>query len=433
MTVTQHALIRLASEDIGDVISGTLAGSGMDTNTFRDNSDDSPLSAGDDDDRIAKCWLYVHTGTHAGVQRVISTYTKATQQGDVYDLVTGPYDSTDQYHIHFRMSYLEKVKALDKVLDEQLWYRCEQVLTLAEDGTMDGSGVASWVASNATLTKDTTFANVLPGRKQALKLVTTSANGYGGHGNAIRVKERDVYRVAVWVRPASAANICKIVARDNTAGADIALSGTASTNGADGNDWVLLDVTFAIPEGCTSMGVRLQDETTLSTSYWNDLAIIPPRLIFPTPAWINSRNDIEWFWRQPALGFGQGLPEPVDNWEVVVNPTQPLGTTLGNVWVQFGEDARGRILTVTGRRFYGSLGADTATLPDGPARWARAALRVELLDRLCDGLDQTEMGSLQIKLAKHQQKLAAVMADELPEYGYTPPRRNLRTESVWVG
>src|SRR3990167_8250687 len=49
-------------------------------------------------------------------------------------------------------------------------------LSQVTDGHMQGSGVTSWTASVATLTKDTTAASVRHG-KQSLKILATAANG----------------------------------------------------------------------------------------------------------------------------------------------------------------------------------------------------------------------------------------------------------------
>src|SRR5690606_7957662 len=127
------------SDEMGDLVTGQVV-SGT-TTTFVsaldvDGYGELP-SAGTDSTKFEKAWVYVYDGPHAGIERLIKDYTPSTRTFTVYDALGNAFHANDKFEIHTKASRREKVNALNKVLTQHVWRKCEQPLTLVPDGDME--------------------------------------------------------------------------------------------------------------------------------------------------------------------------------------------------------------------------------------------------------------------------------------------------------
>lgn len=364
MATTRLALLQEVLRKLGQDAMGTATGGT--TTTLIDTSADSPFTTADDSNLFKNQWLYIHTGTHAATERRVTTYTPSSQQLTI-PAVTGAVDTTDQYLVA-GVRWAQLVTALNRALTERLVYWTRSPLTLVADGDMETSGTSDWTASNATVTKNTSAGNVWGGT-QALSVVTTAADGYA-RTTSINVNSNQTYTLQAMCRRATATGVPKLVVWDATNSAAISLSTTASTAQYDGFDWQRLTSTFTTPGSCRQVQVRLQDETTTATSYWDDVILLPRAHWIEAPSWLDEPWRMDWLWY--PVGGAPPVPEqwewvPVQNCRLEVDPP---AVRDNRVW--FTADGLGQPLYVSGFRSYTSLSTDAATTT-APPKWVHAA------------------------------------------------------------
>ena len=408
-TATRIAIVQNFLRQTGGFL-GTLTGGT--TTTAIDTSADSPLTTLDSTNAWKGWWLYVNAGTHIGVERVVSSSTPSTQTLTVA-AVTGSYDTTDVYELHRLMSRAQLNDLLNIALTEHCFRKVTTILTLVPDGDMETSGVSDWTAASVeALTKDTTAGNVWYGT-QALKVVTTSADGYARTAS-INVTEGRTYNIRAWCRPASASNVSKIVIYDVTNSAAVTVSGTISVSGADGNDFVPLSGDFTTPAGCRAIQVRLQDETNTSTTYWDMVQLWDPtRDYIDAPSWMARENDLDWVWYGSDITDIRNLRPgaPVRKCSIELDPQAIRHNIL---W--FSGEAKGYPMYVTGFKHYDSLSADSSTT-SCDEQWVRAVLAFLVYDRL----SESKGGSDSDRYKKERDKwYRRLMARPKPVRSYSP-------------
>ncbi len=426
MAKSRLSLIAEISDEIGDLVAGTLSGGTTTTGIDADGvtTYGAPISAGDDENRFLNAWLYVNAGTHIGVERVISSYTPSTHTFSVADAVTGSYDSTDVYEIHSRMSRTEKVSVLNTVLTQYVWRRCEQPLTLILDGDMEASGVTAWTAGGATLTKEASTGAYVAGGTQSLKLVSTTS-GASAQSTAIPANPGETYYCQVFVKGITAGSALTLQPYDVTGSADITLSGqkTSIQTDVDGGEWWRLEGTFIVPDGCFSVAVRLQEAASGKTSYWDDLIVTNSRNVeLPLPSWIQSDKHFEWVYVRDRLAPWAAIPRPVRNCEIIFDSTRTGGQT-----VLVSREAAGQPLYVVGKRYYEALATDAATTT-APPKWVKARTKVEIYRRLLKMRPEPDRAPYQQDLADAMRELGAAVRADRPAFGYHPIRLPLRAE-----
>ncbi len=132
-------------------------------------------------------------------------------------------------------------------------------LTTFIDADMETSGVTNWTASNATVTKSTTAADVYSGT-QALNVLLTSANGYAQSATFRTHPQTRIYTACIG---RAEIGTLSLILYDVT---NAAVFGTATTYTGEeyGHLW-RVDTT---PSGCEEMAVRL-----VGTSSADDLDV----------------------------------------------------------------------------------------------------------------------------------------------------------------
>ena len=140
-------------------------------------------------------------------------------------------------------------------------------VTAVTDGDMETSGVGSWTASSATLTKDTIAANVRHGR-QSLKNVATGANGQAQSGNmnlpggTLCIVAADVF--------ITGGDKCKLEFYDVT---NSAVIGTAMES--DETGFVHLENIFTVPETSEQVRVNLESQANGDITFWDHVTVWP--------------------------------------------------------------------------------------------------------------------------------------------------------------
>lgn len=191
--------------------------------------------------------------------------------GTTSQLITAPDLSaslvdTQEYERHRKV----KPNIINKKLDLILGLLRENVIlnvTAVTDGDMETSGVGSWTASSATLTKDTTAANVRRGR-QSLKVLATGANGQAQSGNinlpggTVCIVSADPF--------ITAGDSCKLEFYDVT---NSAVIGTAMES--DETGFVHLENLFTVPTTCEQVRVNLESQGSGDITFWDHVTVWP--------------------------------------------------------------------------------------------------------------------------------------------------------------
>lgn len=382
MSYTRTQLVQHASNHylLGDLTTGQ-ATSGT-TLTLIDTSDDSPFTSLDAADRFKSYWLYVNAGTHAGVERRVTT--SATTTLTVGLAVSGAYDSTDVYELRSLTSRRELVNALNRALTQRLFYRTEEPVGLLADGdgSMEDSGTSYWTPSNCAVAKESAENDFIFNGIRSLKLTATTSAAYA-ESQGILVTEQKSYRIEAWVLPYfSGANrsSATLAVYDYTNSAEITLTGGTTTAAhADGAAWQRLWATFTVPENCGIITVRLKEGTANAISYWDDVWVDrTDRRTVNLPNWVNSAAAFEWIYARVSDTNRREL-RPV---KACLPRFMPAGAGLPQAEVSAGD--MHYPLYVAGFRNYGSLDTDAATvaLPEAHLDWLIGATVVELLGPL---------------------------------------------------
>ena len=328
------------SKRMGRFASGTATGGSTTTLVAANNA----LFYGDSntpsDDLYPDWWILPTSGNESGnIRRVkqdgfapaTGTFTVPT----AYAWGTGP-ANTDTFELHGILHPTTIKEAVNRAL-RKMHHLYTFPLTLVPDGTMDEvTNTANWTASNASLAKTTTQAQVLHGTR-ALSVTASSANGYA-QSDAIAVEENKEYYAATFFKGVAAATTPKLVAYDVTGSAEI--DSETWTTGGDGG----IQFAFTTPSSCRSVKLRLQVVENSKVVYFdNAILLASERRLYPLPSFVlNPEAELQEIYRLKNDRFTYHDVYLVHDWEVfndITGQTQynvrlPDGTTTQPYWVQ---------------------------------------------------------------------------------------------------
>lgn len=224
--------------------------------------------AGDRERQIDTVALATGTITHRG-----AAYTNAPASAEQYEIwLRRPKDAFDEL-----VSVMENFQV-----------PTYQALPAFTDADQETSGVGSWTASAASLTKVTTAANVPAGNTQSLRTLLTGA-GYAESVTFVVVPGQ-TYRISVPCR-VDVGGPAILVAWDKTNDAEIESSLRVSHSL---ERFMVLMRSFTTPSTCKLAAVRLQGTANLDDIYWG--AVHGPWLAtddnFNAPSWLNRASDL---------------------------------------------------------------------------------------------------------------------------------------------
>ena len=260
------------------------------------------------------------------------------------------------------------IDAINDTLRQQ-FYETTVPLTWVVDGDMETSGVGSWTASNATLSKVTGVDNVYAG-PQSLRVLATGAAGYA-QSSTIYV---DPTYAGPWHgRAYVRADIgtARLIPYDVTNSAAISVSTALS-------DWTLrgygiIDFTFTLPTTCEALAFRLESLASADDTYWNRLIAHPVGAVeYPAPDWLVREDQV----RSVNDTWLSGYRPERDDWESIPyrlladhsNPNRRFRIVVPHVYGHrqnghhsgFGWSALGPFM-LRATRPYSALSADTDT------------------------------------------------------------------------
>ena len=250
-TTTLKAIRQEVGARLGGYASGTATGGTTSTVVINNDAEFIGDTNTPSPDLYEAAWVLPTSGNNAGVVRRVKDdgFAPATGTLTVVPVWSNAMANTNTFEVHGTLHPDRVTEAINRAL-RKMHFLHTFALTLVTDGDMETSGVGSWTASNASLAKTTSAAQVITGA-QGMSVTTTSANGYAG-STAIAVEEGQSYYAQVSFKGVAAATTPKLVAYDATGSAEI--DSTTWTEGGDGT----LRLAFQIPDDCRSLVLRLQ-------------------------------------------------------------------------------------------------------------------------------------------------------------------------------
>ncbi len=208
--------------------------------------------------------IYTSGGTGLGQARQVVTYAPTTGVLTPSANWTVTPDATTTFDIFKRGLRHDWLKDRVNAALVKLRYVTIIPLTLVADGDMETSGVGSWTASNATLTKVTAAANLLHGA-QALKALCTNVNGYAA---SVTINCQPNETFILQARVVTAVGTATLQAYDVTNSAAI-----------DSEDYTYpgfggLSFTFATPSTCKQIQIRLKGTGATDDAFWDDVQLL---------------------------------------------------------------------------------------------------------------------------------------------------------------
>jgi|TARA_Y100000310_G_scaffold310418_1_gene355642 hypothetical protein len=279
--------------------------------------------------------------------------------------------STDTFDIYMKGVSLALIaEAVNKALRER-YYTGMFPLTLVVDGDAETSGTGDWSSSNVTLTKITAHEggskNVLKGT-QALKVVTTSPNGYT-ESPYITCRPGDNYYLEAAVSAWTSGGVADLIAYDKDNSAAIANETWTGQGGGK------IRFTFQIPSSCYRLSVRIGNVGNSVTSYWDNIILYRSgSQDMVLPDWVDSPNQI-----RDVLCSTKSDRHDTDSYSTC--PWYDIVEDEGNANNKYRVVFKSAISTPTwllATRKYRELSAYTDTTA-APRRWIETAATVELL------------------------------------------------------
>ena len=233
---------------------------------------DSLLAPAAESEDFVGDWIYIAekqgSGPEVGeIARVTAVdFSGSTSTLTLAPALTATIESGMDYERHRKV----RPSIINDRLDVILGLLRENVIlnvTAVTDGNMETSGVGSWTASGATLTKDTTAANVRRGR-QSLKIVATGANGQAQSenvnlpGGTVCIVSADPF--------ITAGDSCKLEFYDVT---NSAVIGTAMES--DETGFIHLEKIFTVPTTCEQVRVNLESQANGDITFWDHVTVWP--------------------------------------------------------------------------------------------------------------------------------------------------------------
>src|SRR3990167_6610161 len=188
-------------------------------------------------------------------------------------------------------------------------------LSQVTDGHMQDSGVTSWTASVATLTKDTTAASTRHG-KQSLKVLATGANGQA-QSASIPVKGGDQVLIVaeVYITSGDSARL-RVYDVTNSAYITDADATSAQTG------WVTLSFQYQVPATCELARVDLESPANTDATFWSYVIHWPlSNKFFDIPNLLEYAHDVKNVYELP---LGNSLSGTGDLNAYRVNESPPV-------------------------------------------------------------------------------------------------------------
>ena len=188
-------------------------------------------------------------------------------------------------------------------------------LSQVTDGHMQDSGVTGWVASSATLTKDTTAVSTRHG-KQSLKVLATGANGQA-QSASIPVKGGDQVLIVaeVYITGGDSARL-RVYDVTNAAYITDADATSAQTG------WVTLSFQYQVPATCELARVDLESPANTDATFWSYVIHWPlSNKFFDIPNLLEYAHDVKNVYELP---LGNSLSGTGDLNAYRVNESPPV-------------------------------------------------------------------------------------------------------------
>jgi hypothetical protein len=257
-------------------------------------------------DEFMQCWGFLPDhATADDRERPLGAVVVATgvisNGGRVF---SGTSASPEQFEI---MEFLSPSQLFETCVEQMKQLPQTVMLPLGTfaDSDMETAGVSNWTASNTSLSKVTTAANVFTGT-QSLFINNTGANGYA-ESPAVNVNPgKSVYVAAILRADAGTASL---VLYDNTAGAEFSATAPTYTGERFAHIWRQ----ETVPADCESITVRVVGSGASDDIYVD--SIIGPYIInsdfnVDAPSWM----DETWRLRKiRSASYRQGLARQVED------------------------------------------------------------------------------------------------------------------------
>ena len=172
------------------------------------------------------------------------------------------------------------------------------LVTLGTDADMEASGTTSYTATTATLTKDTTAANVRFGA-QSMRM---QGNGGAPRAQGVSINVDANQTLFCLANGRVASGTAKLVLWDVTNDRQIGDVAPTSTQ----RGWMELAILSAdVPAGCKQVAVRLEGTGATDDIYWDSWTILPfMRVNYDLPSWLLSAASIRDVLYLPSLTLG---------------------------------------------------------------------------------------------------------------------------------
>ena len=234
-------------------------------------------------DEFVQCWGFLPDhATADDRERPLGQLTVATGVIDNAGRVFSGTGTSEQFEI---IQYLSPTQLFETCIEamKQLPQTVMLPLGTFTDSDMETAGVSNWTASNTSLSKVTTAANVLNGT-QALFINNTSASGYA-ESPAVNVNPGKSIYVAAILR--ADAGTASLVLYDNTN--SVEFSATAPTY--DGERFAHIYRQETVPATCESVTVRIVGSGASDDIYVD--SVIGPYIInadfsVDAPSWMDE-------------------------------------------------------------------------------------------------------------------------------------------------
>lgn len=259
-TLRQKVIKRLYSPRYPIV--STSTGTAANTTTITD----SGIGAGLVDNDYYRAWVYIAETTTGSP--AVGEVSRVTNQSATALTVSPAFTDEVQTGMDYELHYWFHPEVVNDVLDnilESLEFGIILPLTLIPDGSMEATGTTSWTASNASLAKNTTAANIINGT-QSLAVTATAANGQARSTSVSLPPNTPVIASADVV--ITSGDQAKLILYDVTNSAEIETA-TSSATGP-----VRLQVNATTPATCEQVQLRLVSVNDTDVTYWDNAILL---------------------------------------------------------------------------------------------------------------------------------------------------------------
>ena len=363
MSVTRRALRHRIAQRLAPFLTGTADGGSTVTLVDAAQLQDSTASA----DLWTDSWVHVFGGPNAGETRRVAAYDPAEGSITVSRAFPHALDAASSYEL-LRLVAPDVINAAINATLTRCWFQTLTPLTALADGGMDNPDTRAWRTWNASAAKVAAGSDAASGAT-SLEVSNRAVGGYAA-STSLAVLPGQPYTLEASVAPGGFT--ARLAVHNLSSGVDL----DAVT--ASGLAWRRVRLTFAIPEGCEEIEIRLGGEEADAVTGWDQAILLAAnRRRFPLPAWITHRQQVVEVWRR-AADHPQRVMSAVTWWRTTSNPG-PVGPEL---WLEADPPPSiGETLMIEGLRAYAPLASDEATT-DAPVDWVAQGAQVEVYRHL---------------------------------------------------